>query len=113
MRLVPALRHANIIRTWSGIESYFPDDLPVMGPSSRHGGLFYAFGFSGHGFQTGPGVGDVMAELIATRETSIAIDHYSIKRFLSPSAELAPKNFGPQTRKPAVEGSRARHRDAF
>ena len=113
VRLVPALRHANIIRTWSGIESYFPDDLPVMGPSSRHGGLFYAFGFSGHGFQTGPGVGDVMAELIATRETSIAIDHYSIKRFLSPSAELAPKNFGPQTRKPAVEGSRARHRDAF
>jgi hypothetical protein len=63
---VPTLRHASIIRSWSGIESYLPDELPVMGPSSRHDGLFYAFGFCGHGFQTGPGVGDMMAELIAT-----------------------------------------------
>jgi glycine/D-amino acid oxidase-like deaminating enzyme len=58
-------------------------------------GGWRAYGFSGHGFQTGPGVGDVMAELIATRETSIAIDHYSIKRFLSQSAEQAPEKFGP------------------
>ncbi len=83
MRLVPALRHANIIRSWSGIESYLPDELPVMGPSSRHDGLYYAFGFCGHGFQTGPGVGDMMAELIATGETSIAIEPYSIRRFLT------------------------------
>lgn len=74
---------------------YFPDDLTVMGPSSHHAGLSYAFGFSGHGFQTGPGVGDMMAEWIATRETSIAIDHYSIKRFLFQSAKQAAEKFGP------------------
>jgi glycine/D-amino acid oxidase-like deaminating enzyme len=60
-RLVPALANVNIIRVWSGIEAYLPDDRPVMGPSSRVPGLFYAFGFCGHGFQLGPGVGDTEA----------------------------------------------------
>jgi sarcosine oxidase subunit beta len=44
-------------------------------------GLYYAFGFSGHGFQLGPGVGDVMAELIATGATSTPIAPFDIGRF--------------------------------
>jgi hypothetical protein len=30
-----------------------------------------------------------------TRETSIAIDHYSLERFLFQSAKQAPEKFGP------------------
>lgn len=81
-RLVPALANVNIIRVWSGIEAYLPDDRPVMGPSSRVPGLYYAFGFCGHGFQLGPGVGDVMAELIDVGATSTPLDPFSIARFL-------------------------------
>lgn len=81
-RLVPALANVNIIRVWSGIEAYLPDDRPVMGPSSRVPGLYYAFGFCGHGFQLGPGVGDVMAELIDAGATSTPLDPFSIARFL-------------------------------
>jgi sarcosine oxidase subunit beta len=80
-RLAPALSRLNIIRVWSGIEGYMSDDLPVMGPSTRVPGLYYAFGFSGHGFQLGPGVGDVMAELIDTGSTSTPIAPFSIQRF--------------------------------
>ncbi len=80
-RLVPALANVNIIRVWSGIEAYLPDDRPVMGPSSRIPGLYYAFGFCGHGFQLGPGVGDVMAELIDTGATTTPLDPFSIARF--------------------------------
>jgi sarcosine oxidase subunit beta len=80
-RIVPAMARLGIIRVWSGIESYLPDDMPVLGPSARIDGLFYAFGFSGSGFQLGPGVGDVLAELITTGATSTPIDAYSIKRF--------------------------------
>jgi sarcosine oxidase subunit beta len=58
-----------------------PDSLPVMGPSGQVGGLYYAFGFSGSGFQIGPGVGDVMAELIDTGATSTPIEAYGIGRF--------------------------------
>jgi sarcosine oxidase, subunit beta len=80
-RLIPALRHLSIIRVWSGIEGYMKDNEPAMGPSARVPGLYYAFGFSGEGFQLGPGVGEVMAELIHTGATSTPIDHYHIGRF--------------------------------
>ena len=80
-RLAPALGRLNIIRVWSGVEGYLPDSLPAIGPSGRVSGLYYAFGFSGSGFQIGPGVGDVMAELIATGATTTPIDAYSIRRF--------------------------------
>ncbi len=83
-RIVPALNRLNIIRVWSGIESYLPDDIPIMGPSARVDGLYYAFGFCGHGFQLGPGVGDVMAELIATGQTSTPIKPFAMARFAAP-----------------------------
>ena len=44
-------------------------------------GLFYAFGFCGHGFQLGPGVGDVMAELISTGQTHTHITPFDVRRF--------------------------------
>ena len=80
-RFVPALAALRIIRVWSGIEGYMDDDVPVMGPSAKVPGLFYAFGFCGAGFQLGPGVGDVMAELIDTGHTSTPIEPFHISRF--------------------------------
>ena len=79
--LLPPLRTAHVIRTWSGTEGYLPDSQPVLGASERRPGLFHAFGFAGAGFQLGPGVGDVMAELIAEGRTSTPIDPFSINRF--------------------------------
>ena len=89
-RLLPGVGNLNIIRVWSGIESYLPDSLPNMGPSGTVDGLYYAFGFCGHGFQLGPGVGDVMAELISTGSTSTLIEPFSIRRFAH-FAELRSK----------------------
>jgi sarcosine oxidase subunit beta len=81
VRLAPGLRNAHVLRTWSGVEGYLDDDIPIMGASHKVSGLYYAFGFCGHGFQLGPGVGDVLAELIATGSTSTNIDPFSIRRF--------------------------------
>ena len=86
-RLLPGVGNLNIIRVWSGIEGYLPDSLPVMGPSGTVDGLFYAFGFCGHGFQLGPGVGDVMAELLATGGTGTPIEPFSITRFALPAEQ--------------------------
>jgi sarcosine oxidase subunit beta len=83
-RVVPALGALRTIRTWSGIEGYLPDDLPIIGPSGKVSGLYYAFGFCGHGFQLGPGVGDTMAELIATGATPTPLAPFHIARFTSP-----------------------------
>lgn len=86
-RLLPGVANLNIIRVWSGIEGYLPDSLPIMGPSGTVDGLFYAFGFCGHGFQLGPGVGDVMAELLSTGATSTPIAPFSITRFALPDVQ--------------------------
>ncbi|WMY10712.1 NAD(P)/FAD-dependent oxidoreductase [Paraburkholderia phenoliruptrix] len=87
-RLVPALAPLHVIRVWSGVESYLPDSEPVIGPSSKVDGLFYAFGFSGSGFQIGPGVGETLAELVDTGSTPISLDRFSIQRF---AKEAAPR----------------------
>jgi sarcosine oxidase subunit beta len=88
-RVVPAFDRLSIIRVWSGIEGYMEDSRPVMGPSARVSGLYYAFGFSGAGFQLGPGVGDVMAELIHTGTTSTPIEQYHVGRFARQAAQAA------------------------
>lgn len=80
-RLAPSLARLQVIRVWSGVECYLPDSMPVLGPSARSSGLYYAFGFSGSGFQIGPGVGDVLAELIDTGATDISLEPYRIDRF--------------------------------
>ena len=83
------MNRLSIIRVWSGIEGYMSDERPIMGPSARVLGLYYAFGFSGEGFQQGPGVGEVMAELIHTGSTSTPIDQYHIGRFTRLAANAA------------------------
>jgi sarcosine oxidase subunit beta len=85
-RVAPALSKLHVLRTWSGVEGYVADDIPIMGPSAKVSGLYYAFGFCGHGFQLGPGVGDVMAELIATGSTTTPIDPFHIRRFAAAPA---------------------------
>jgi sarcosine oxidase subunit beta len=80
-RVMPGFARVNMIRSWSGIEGYLPDDVPIMAASATTPGLFYAFGFCGAGFQIGPGVGDVMAELIVRGATTTPIAPYGISRF--------------------------------
>jgi sarcosine oxidase subunit beta len=90
-RLVPSLASLHVIRVWSGVEGYLPDAEPVIGPSSTTDGLFYAFGFSGAGFQIGPGVGETLAELLDAGRTDIPLEPFSMTRFRHASAgELAP-----------------------
>jgi sarcosine oxidase subunit beta len=85
-RFVPAFDRVQLIRVWSGIEGYTADWQPVLGASASMSGLHYAFGFNGEGFAIGPGVGEVMAELIATGRTTTPIETFSIARFAKAGA---------------------------
>jgi glycine/D-amino acid oxidase-like deaminating enzyme len=79
--VVPGLGRLAPGRVWSGVEGYLPDMLPVIGWSGTTPGLVHAFGFSGHGFQLAPGVGAVLAELVATGVTETPIETFSLARF--------------------------------
>jgi sarcosine oxidase subunit beta len=87
--LVPQLKHALVVRTWTGIEGRMPDGLPVLGASSTTPGLFHAFGFSGHGFQLCPAVGAVLAELALEGRTTTPIADFDIRRFLPKQSGIA------------------------
>ncbi|GAB3450257.1 NAD(P)/FAD-dependent oxidoreductase [Insolitispirillum peregrinum] len=79
--LFPDLAGATIIRSWSGVEAYTPDHEPIIGPSSTIPGLFHACGFSGAGFQTGPAVGAILADLVTLGQSSTPIAAFSADRF--------------------------------
>jgi sarcosine oxidase, subunit beta len=79
--LFAGLRHAHVIRFWSGTEATMPDRNPVIGPSATTPGLIHAFGFSGAGFQIAPGVGEVLADIICDGHSRTPIDAFSIDRF--------------------------------
>jgi len=79
-KFFPILNNATIARCWSGIEAFTPDGLPIISfgcdPTVLH-----AAGFSAHGFQLGPAVGVVLADLVTTGSTSIPIEPFSLNRF--------------------------------
>jgi sarcosine oxidase subunit beta len=79
--LFPVMRGAQIVRAWAGIEARMPDDIPVIGKSATSEGVFHAFGFSAHGFQLGPAVGSLMAELVTTGKSNLPIAPFDIRRF--------------------------------
>jgi len=79
--LFPVMRATAIVRAWAGIEARMPDDIPVIGPSRTAEKLYHQFGFSAHGFQLGPGVGALMADLIVNGSTNLPIEPFRVDRF--------------------------------
>jgi sarcosine oxidase subunit beta len=82
VEIVPALAGAHVIRTWSGMDGQMPDHIPVIGFSSTTLRLVHAFGFSGHGFQLGPVIGLIIAELIDEGKTVSPIAAFAPQRFV-------------------------------
>jgi sarcosine oxidase subunit beta len=58
-----------------------PDENPIIGAIPEIGGFVCAVGFSGHGFQHGPAVGRILAELIAKGETDFDLSPFAHDRF--------------------------------
>jgi sarcosine oxidase subunit beta len=95
--IVPALAGAQVIRTWSGVDGQMPDQIPVIGFSSTTPRLVHAFGFSGHGFQLGPVIGLIVAELIDKGKS------------ISPIAPFAPQRFADWADKPEAARGGVEH----
>lgn len=81
VEVFPHMRDVPLVRGWAGIEGFMPDQIPVIGPSRNAPAAYHAFGFCGHGFQLGPIVGRLMAELIVDGAASLPIDPFRVDRF--------------------------------
>jgi sarcosine oxidase subunit beta len=84
----PPLAEAGIRSSWAGSYETSPDANPILGRVPGVEGLILANGFSGHGFQHAPGVGQLIAEEIVDGSAStLDISSFSIARFAEGGAE--------------------------
>jgi sarcosine oxidase subunit beta len=94
LAIVPGLAGSHVIRTWTGIDGQMPDQIPVIGFSSTTPNLVHAFGFSGHGFQLGPVVGEIIAELVTEGRSVSPLEPFAIDRFFGWSESAAWREVG-------------------
>jgi len=59
-----------VARSWSAQDGFTPDRVCILG-RLHDDGLLHACGFSGHGFQTAPAVGAVLAALLQGRPAPV------------------------------------------
>lgn len=78
--IFPIMRSAHLVRSWGGIEGVTQDNLPVIDYGSQPG-IFHAFGFSAHGFQLGPAVGETLSAMILNENMSFDLTPFTKKRF--------------------------------
>lgn len=63
-QVVPAVASSSIASSWCGLEGDAFDGVPLIGPVANYPGLYLAVGFSGHGFQLAPAVGEAVARAV-------------------------------------------------
>jgi len=79
--LVPSLRQSTFEGACVGLRPGTPDEMPIMGRSLTHTGLFYATGHFRNGILLAPLTGRVMADLILDNREDAVLAATSPQRF--------------------------------
>jgi sarcosine oxidase subunit beta len=82
VRLIPKLAHLRVRRTWRGLYPMTPDGSPIVGWSDTVEGYLMAIGMCGQGFMLGPGLGELLARMVA--ESGLSTSDQVILSELSP-----------------------------
>jgi sarcosine oxidase subunit beta len=80
-RRLPVLADLPVQTSWWGYYEMSPDANAIVGEAEDPAGFFYATGFSGHGFQQAPAIGEHLAELVAGRAPTLDLSPLSVDRF--------------------------------
>lgn len=81
VRRLPLIEELPIQSSWWGYYEMSPDHNALVGEAEEATRFLYATGFSGHGFQQAPVVGEHLAELIAGREPTLDLSVFDAGRF--------------------------------
>jgi sarcosine oxidase, subunit beta len=87
-RRFPALAELPVRASWWGYYDMSPDHNALVGEAAEPSRFLYACGFSGHGFQQAPAVGEYLAELIVGRTPSLDLSPFSCERFAAGAARV-------------------------
>jgi sarcosine oxidase subunit beta len=85
-RRLPALADLPVQSSWWGWYDVSPDWNALVGEAPHVSRFLYATGFSGHGFQQAPAVGEHLAELVTGREPTLDLSAFSAERFAAGAA---------------------------
>ena len=80
-RRLPVLAELPITGSWWGYYEMSPDHNAIVGEAAEPSRFLYATGFSGHGFQQAPAVGEHLAELVTGREPTLDLSPFALDRF--------------------------------
>jgi len=69
VNLYPKLRNLRIRRTWRGLYPMTPDGFPIVGFPKEYDNMLLAIGMCGQGFMLGPGLGEILSEIIVDKST--------------------------------------------
>ncbi len=78
---LPALAELGVQSSWWGWYEVSPDHNALVGAADEPAGLVYATGFSGHGFQQGPVIGEHLARLALGLPTPFDLSAFDVGRF--------------------------------
>ena len=78
---LPVLLELPVTSSWWGYYEVSPDENAIVGEAAAPGRFLYATGFSGHGFQQAPAVGEHIAELVAGRAPTLDLSPFTLDRF--------------------------------
>jgi sarcosine oxidase, subunit beta len=81
LRLLPQLSGVNMLRQWAGSYDIAPDGRPILGRAGGFSNFYVSCGYTGHGFMIAPMTGQLIAELITGRPTTLPIDSFRLERF--------------------------------
>jgi sarcosine oxidase subunit beta len=81
VRRLPLLEDIAVRTSWSGLYEMSPDHNAIVGVTADPAGFLYATGFSGHGFQQAPVVGEHLAQLALGLPLSFDLAPFSLERF--------------------------------
>lgn len=81
VRILPDLKHTNIIRAFAGLRPYTPDGLPILGNVEKIRGFIMAAGHEGDGIALSAVTGKLISELVLEGKTDAAMESLNLKRF--------------------------------
>jgi D-amino-acid dehydrogenase len=77
---LPELR-ANEVSEWMGHRPALPDTVPIISPSAKHRGVFYATGHGHLGLTYAATTGRLIADLVTGAQPPVALTPYRVNRF--------------------------------
>ncbi len=78
---LPLIADLPIQSSWWGFYEVSPDHNAIVGEAPALGRFLYATGFSGHGFQQAPAIGEHLARLIRGEQPAFDLGAFALERF--------------------------------